>query len=203
MHNHSIKKKLHNLIGYFLPMLFWISVIFGFDAPGVAVLTLIVAVIHELGHITAMIILRGGKIIPRGHATGFRLSTSHDNSYKTEALILSAGPLANLAAGVLFLPLVLFFGEYGLLFISLNILTALSNLIPAEGYDGYGILSLFREWRGKSVLPLMRLSFFVSVFFSFFSLYLIGRVGGGFWIFGLFFFSVISKIKNMLKYDVF
>ena len=203
MHIHKFKKKLHNLIGYFLPMLFWVSVMFGFDTPAIAILTLTVAIIHELGHIAVMLFLGNRQIIPRGHATGFRLTADAKNSYKNEALILAGGPAANIVCAILFLPSLIFFGDYGLLFISLNILTALSNLIPAEGYDGYGILSLYAEWCGKSTLPLMRLSFSVSVFFTFLSLYLIGRLGGGFWIFGIFFVSVISKIRNMLKYDIF
>ena len=203
MHNHKSRKILLNLTGYFLPTLFWISVLFGFDTPAIAIMTLIVAVIHELGHILALSLFGNGNIVPKGHLTGFRLKSNAMSSYKRELIVLSAGPLANIVASVLFLPFLIFFGSYGLLFISLNVLTAMSNLIPEEGYDGYGILTLLRERSGKSPLPLMRVSFFVSVFFTFFSLYLIGRVGGGFWIFGIFFISVITKIRNMLKYDIF
>ncbi|MBQ7363567.1 MAG: hypothetical protein IJW48_03840 [Clostridia bacterium] len=203
MHNSKIKKALTYLTNYFLPILFWLSVLFGFDTPVIAILTVITAVIHELGHICAMMLIGSDEAVPKGHITGFRLKRPVKSSYHKEILTLAAGPLFNLAAALLALPTVVFFGEYGWLFISLNAMTALSNLIPAEGYDGYGILTLIAEYSGRSTLPLLRISFFMSIFFTFLSLYLIGRVGGGFWIFCIFFVSVITKIGKILKYNVF
>ncbi len=203
MHNHKIKKAFTYLTNYFLPMLFWLSVLFGFDTPMVAVLTVITAVIHELGHIFAISLSSGDIKAPRGHLTGFRISHGENTSYKREIFILASGPIFNLVAAIIALPFVIILGDYGWLFISLNAMTALSNLIPAEGYDGYGILTALGEWSGKSTLPLLRISFFMSIFFTFFSLYLIGRLGGGFWIFAIFFVSVLTKLRKMMKYDVF
>ncbi len=203
MHNHKIRKAITYLTTYFLPVLFWFSLLFGFDTPAIAVLTAITATVHELGHVTAMLFLKSGEPLPKGHLTGLRLAIRRGASYRHEIITLAAGPLFNLAAAILSLPLVLFFGDYAWLFISLNLMTALSNLIPVEGYDGYGILTLQREMSGQSTLPLLRISFFISVFFTFLSLYLIGRLGGGFWIFFIFFISVLSKIKKMLDYNIF
>jgi len=202
MCNHKIKKALTYLTTYFLPVLFWLSLLFGFDTPAIAILTVITALIHELGHITVGVITKKGLAF-KGHITGFRLKAKDNSSYPSEILTLAGGPLFNLIAALAALPTVFFFGNYGWLFISLNAMTAISNLIPAEGYDGYGILKALAEWRELSLVPLIRLSFFMSIFFTFLSLYLIGRLGGGFWIFFVFFISVISKIEKMLKNNVF
>ena len=42
----TLLKILDELSGSFLPLLFWASVMFGFDAPYIALLTIISAIIH-------------------------------------------------------------------------------------------------------------------------------------------------------------
>ena len=192
------------ILGRILPLLFWIFIIFGFDTPSVAVLTLIAAVIHEGGHILTAGLFGVRRGAPLGVMSGMRIRLFGCTSYRARILILLAGPFANIAAA-LFTPFIPLPRDYLSLFAMLNIATALSNLLPSEGYDGYGALyALFEssgiEW-GLRLLP--RLSLFVSVLLSFFSLYLIGRVGRGYWIFGVFFSSLIAKLSKSIERGVF
>ena len=188
-----------------LPIIFWLSLIFGFDTPYVAILTVISALLHELGHCVAVYVLTGRRGKIRGHSTGFRLRHGERLSYKSEIAILLAGPLVNV---VLFLVLLLFgnaMSGYIRIFALVNLATGLSNLMPFEGYDGYGAIceALHSSGHGDFVKHLEALSFILSVGVTFIALYLIERVGEGYWLFGRFFFTVLSKLVNLGKYDIF
>ena len=190
------------MTSYFLPCIFWILIIFGFDAPYIAVMTILAAGIHELGHISAMLLFKNLSPIPSGHLSGFRIKNISSSSYLTELTVLAAGPLMNLATYLILLPFSCT-GGYLYLFSIINAATGLSNLLPAEGYDGYGILKELLEWHGRSTLILDRISFMISVFFTFFSLYMIGRYGTGYWIFCVFFLSLLLKMNKMIKLNIF
>ena len=62
-----------------LPSLFWFVVMFAFDLPYVAALSLISAVIHEAAHIFAMAFISNGCSL-RAALSGFRLGAkfTHD-----------------------------------------------------------------------------------------------------------------------------
>ena len=181
-----------------LPLLFWVLLIFGFDTPDVAVLTIIAAIIHEGGHMLALGATKRSARL-RSHLSGFRIR-ARGASYAEELIALAAGPLANLAVFLVTLP---FFGSgdgYAELVGYLNLLSALSNLMPIEGYDGFGILRTLAsigEWRGAE-RALYGISFVITLLFTLFSLYLMLRYGGGYWIFGVFFITMIAKIKKLL-----
>jgi hypothetical protein len=78
-------------------------------------------------------------------------------------------------------------------------MTAVSNLLPLKGYDGYRILSCL-----LSLLPaedvthriLERLSFSITVALCFVSLYFMARFNGGYWIFFIFILSLAKKFMN-------
>ena len=187
-----------------LPIIFWISVIFGFDAPYVAILTIICAIFHELGHYLA-IVISGGKGALRGHSSGFRIARCDTAAHRKEILVLLSGPLANILLFLITLPFGNALGGYLSTFAFINLATGLSNLLPLEGYDGYGALSeLFATWeRYDLIRRLESLSFIFSISLTFVSLYLIDRFSEGYWIFGLFFFMTLSKICYFGKYDIF
>lgn len=202
---YRIIEVLQLLAGSVLPIIFWVSVIFGFDAPYFAILTIISAVIHELGHGLAISVLSdtGGGI--RGHSTGFRIRTESMLSYPREIAILLAGPCINILIFLLTIP----FGEalsgYLKVLGYINLATGASNLLPLEGYDGYGALCAFYRARGseRRIKLLEHVSFTLSVCLTFCSLHLIDKFGEGYWIFGLFFFTVLSKLAIFGKYDIF
>ena len=193
-------KVLKLLANEILPLFFWVFLIFGFDSPDVAVITILAAVIHETGHLTA----GSSHLAPiiRSHISGFRIK-ARGAGYLSEIITLSAGPLINILVFILCLPLSGSASGYFSLFGYINLMTALSNLLPVEGYDGYGIVRKILEAReserGLAVLEVI--SFTVSVILTVLSLWLLLKYGEGYWIFGLFFVTAMSKILNLGKYD--
>ena len=178
-----------------LTLLFWIILTFGFDSPDMAILTVCAALIHELGHLLAIYLLgkyNGSALCPS--VSGFRIKTV-DLSYKDEAITALAGPLINLLVGI---PLVFSKNGYFYLFGALNLMSALSNLLLIKGYDGYraagSLISLFAKEAHKADLYLSRVSFFFSSALCFLSLYLILKINGGYWIFFVFFSTLLSEI---------
>ena len=188
-----------------LPLIFWVFLVFGFDAPYIAILTIISALIHEIGHILAIACLCGRYEIPGGRLFGFRIKRSGSLSYRGECLILAAGPMINLTVFVLTLPFASKLQGYIGIFGFVNLATAISNLIPVEGYDGYGILAqVLASKNCTSGLNFLDISsFMISVFATFVSLYLIDKADSGYWIFAIFFAMMISKLKKYGKYDIF
>lgn len=200
MHYHKRKKlrKTFQNLTRIIPSLFWLLLIFSFDKPYFGILTVICALIHEGGHILASVLL-GGSPELSAFALGFRLKSGRLSSYRDDILITLSGPLANLAIGI---PVLIFFGTapYPLEFGIINIFTALSNLLPVYGYDGYRILKLLLEERLREPeLPLMLLSAVSSAVisvFCFLSLYLMAKLNSGYWIFIVFIFALIKSLAR-------
>ena len=198
-------RTLSKVVDRILPFIFFILLIFGFDEPYVAVLTLIAAAIHELGHIVAIKVCAGGRFLLRSVLSGFRIKAESNISYRKKIAILLAGPFANL----LFALFCFLQGDSALGYFSvfgvISLATALSNLLPAEGYDGYEALRAFFQYKeyefGERLLAF--LSFFLSVVMIFLSLYFILRVGEGYWIFAVFFLSLLSKISKSYKRGIY
>ncbi len=207
--NEHIKIKLLKLLEYIggkiLPVIFWITLIFGFDAPYVAVLTIITALIHEFGHIFAIRIFSKRAAAAKGHISGFRIKRSESLCYPREMLILAMGPAFNLAVFVFCLPFGGLLNGYIHFFGIINLATCLSNLIPIEGYDGYGIIYEGLSWLGMTELLkiIEKLSFILTVLFTFLSLYLINTFGNGYWIFFIFFSIMTAKLSKFAKNDIF
>ena len=151
MQNHKSKcvAKTFDKLTRLLPFLFWTALIFGFDEPFIAILTIICAILHEGAHVIVASILGGAYVTPR--LIGFGMKPKKHISYNEELLIASAGPAANLIAFSIF-TLPFFSGEYLNFFAFINLLTALSNLIPIKDNDGYRILTcafeVFEKPRG-------------------------------------------------------
>ena len=184
---------------------FWAIMIFGFNSPSVAVFTVISAIIHESGHIAALFVTGEYAGPPRFVLSGMRLSPRGGVSYKKELIIAAAGPFFNLFAFLVFLLLSYPLGRYFRLLATLNLLTALSNLLPVEGYDGYKIIKAIILM--KSPLPTMEpilrgVSLFFIALMTFLSLYFIMKVGEGYWIYSVFFVSMLVSLfrgKNIKK----
>ena len=202
MHSHEIVKFLRYMSNCFLPCIFWTMIIFSFDTVYVAVLTILTAGIHELGHIAALLFLKGKAHLPSGRLYGFRIKTSGMMSYRDEICVLLAGPMANILAFFCLMPFAAH-NRYAEVFSILNLATALSNLIPADGYDGYCALCKLFAFYGKSTRPLERISLSVSIILCFLSLYFIWEYAAGYWIFCVFFSSLLSKISKSVKSDIF
>ena len=184
-----------------LPVFFWLFLIFGFDEPSMAMWTIIAAIIHEAGHITY--IMSKKKLRPniRGVLSGFRIKTAVSLSYDEEIGVYLAGPLANLIFFVLFSILSICFGKNLGFAAIINLATALSNLLPIDGYDGYhALMTLIQkhELGDRLINALSHISSAIIFLFAVFSLYFIDRQNGGYWIFFIFFSSMIKCIRKSL-----
>ena len=96
-----IISRLDVVSGTLLPFLFWFFLIFGFDLPYVAILTVIAAAVHEGGHLLAIHKTGHQAKTPTPRLFGFKIAAERYASYKDRLLILIAGPLANLVFAAL------------------------------------------------------------------------------------------------------
>lgn len=197
MHNNEISRFFWRFLGFsssFLSVLFWVLLIFGFDEPRYAAITVIAAVIHEAGHVFYHIYMGGGARTLRGRLGGLLLGKGVCRSYGEELTLYLCGPLANFIAALL--AFLFLRDDIGTLFSAVNIATGVSNLLPVQNYDGYGIIKsamnlLGMEEEAIKILPTISL-FFVCVI-SLLSLYLMDRFDGGYWIYAVFFTSLVVQ----------
>ena len=161
-------------------------------------MTFLAAIIHEGGHICYLYYIKGERIKIRGVLSGLRLKIGLNTTYREEIILCSLGPMANIVTSVIFGLSAFVFGEWCALFSTVNLATALSNLLPIKGYDGYRILNAHFEEKNNLIMMrlLSSLSSLLIFIFSLFSLYLIDRHGVGYWIFAVFFISMIKSIGD-------
>lgn len=205
MHINEIKATLLKILTVcerLLTLLFLIFLIYGFDEPYTAGLTLIAALIHEGGHEAFLFISggHGGRI--RARLSGFGIKGPSAQSYGKEIMLYLCGPAANFVLAAIFLFLVPALGDYARAGAFINLATGVSNLLPLPGYDGYGIIrTLLDAYAMPSVCYklLSAAALTVSALVSWFSLYLLSRVGDGYWIYALFISGTLSVISGSLK----
>lgn len=183
-----------------LPTVFWVLLIFGFDLPHIAIITLISAVIHESGHIIASYAVTK-KLVLKSSVSGFRLKSKKNLSYKEEILIAAAGPLWNIIAFVILLPFCKS-GSYLLDLGIINLFTAISNLFPIESYDGYRIIectALMLGCGNRAIHLLRGVSFALLSLFSIIALYFMKMLDAGYWLYFIFAAILIKTVKNDKK----
>lgn len=197
-YNKQNLKVLHSLLKFLMEtmlFLFWGLLLFAFDKAYLAVLTLLCAIIHEGGHIACTLICMK-KMTLRAVGNGFRIKVESQLSYVKEILISVAGPLINITVFALLSPVKT--NSYISDFAILNLLTALSNLLPIEGYDGYRILNctlkLLEIPTGENILS--KASFASCILLCFISLFLIMKIDYGYWIYFVFLATIFKKIQS-------
>ena len=82
-------KMLRIIYNKLLPALFWIVLLLAFDSPWAAMLTLLCAALHEIGHILAALLITDGNIsMPKAVIYGLRIDTGGIMSYKQELFMI-------------------------------------------------------------------------------------------------------------------
>ena len=193
MQNNKLKVtfKILDKLTRILPFLFWMLILFGFDEPYAATLTLLSAIFHETAHSVAAFSFGGARLRARLH--GFGMKPKRMLSYREELLVAAVGPAANLCLFALLLPFCRI-SRYLTAFAIINLLTAISNLLPIEGNDGYRILlCVFSENKllgCERALPV----FSVLILFALavISLYAVSRLNSGY-------FPALSLLFLLLK----
>lgn len=202
MQFNELKIKYFNYSKTAVSVLFWLLIIFAFADPGEGLMTVLSAVIHESGHCLYTLLYLKAPALPRGALSGLRIKKTGVLSYGEEIMLYLSGPLANLAFCILILPFFAVSYHFARDLIVINLFTMLSNLLPVEGYDGYGAIMAVAGRFGiedRVVGVLRRISFFFTLLMLLISLYLMYYLNGGYWIFAVFSVSALSFIKKTLK----
>ena len=190
-----------NRLSAILPAFFWLFLIFGFESINMAVITVLSALAHEAGHIACIFCFKKSKLKIKSVISGLRISSPVGLSYDEEIITYAAGPAINIFLWLLFTFLTPVIGYISQLIAIINLATAISNLMPIRGYDGYGIIRALLQKHSTSSRPIIvlsRISTVLVLLLCTLSLYLIDRKGGGYWVFVIFFVSVINHIKEGL-----
>lgn len=206
MHNNEIVNfcvSFSAIIHSLLSVLFWVLVIYGFDEAASANLTLLSALIHESGHLVYCLIR--GRGMKNLYATwnGIKIQKASHLSYSDELRLCLAGPLSNiLTSAICSLIGYLFCFDYLEFFAMINLLTALTNLIPIDGYDGNRIICCILKMLNAHEFFFSLLNFFsilLIILFNFVSLYLMYRLDGGYWIYLVFMVLLYGSFDKTLK----
>ena len=188
-------KKIADLFLSVMPYLFITLVIFSFDEVKMAFFTLLCAVLHEIGHFTVLFAVRR-KFSLGGALFGLRIKPKCILSYGEEMAVAAAGPGINLVAFTIF---IIPKNDGCTAFALINLFTALTNLLPIRGYDGYRIIDAALMSCGRSDLAdktLPPISFALVSVLAFLSLYFISRLNSGYWTFFIFIFFLLGEIKK-------
>ena len=180
----------------FLSMIFLVLLIFGFGDFAVTVITLLSAIFHELGHVISGYLFSVHCKFSV-HFNGFRLKPNSLISYKETLIVALCGPLANFILCVILIPFLPIGGELIYTAIAINALTALSNLMPIRGYDGYKIIASLlgnSKFQKEGCFILDALSDIISIIICFFSLFLMLALNTGYWSYIIFFTNMSKSV---------
>ena len=192
-----------NLILGILPVLFWLCLIYSFDELVGASVTVLAMVIHETGHLALIFLITGKISMPKGNFSGLRISENQMASYTHRILLYFSGAAANIISAAIMISFGGLSRDYEKMFILINVATAISNLLPLEGYDGYKIIMTTIEYFNlgyKSYAILEILSFTFIFFMTIVSLFLVYTFGNGYWILGIFLGATLNKLQKWHKY---
>ena len=206
MHNNEFVNVFSGILRFinaFFPIFFWILLIYGFDDATTAGLTVISAVIHELGHFLFYLLKEKKFRSFKGVIGGLKIVKKHNLSYPEEFSLCILGPLANFIAFLIsFIVVKIYPGEYLSLFSTINLLVGLSGMIPIEGYDGYGAILAIMKLFGCSetaFIILKRVSFGLIIVLTFLSLITMLLFDGWYWIYAVFSVLLYENVSGMLK----
>ncbi len=181
--------------------LVWLLFLLSFHTPPLAMLTLLCALLHELGHIGAAHLIGRHVRAPQRRLNGLLLPLSGPLSYRQEMLVAAAGPLANGLTALVCLALRPLGRAFFDAFATLSLMTGAANLLPVAGYDGERMLRCLLSLRrdaGVAHRVCSALSLGLSAVLTLLSLYVMLRVGGGFWVCGVFFVTLLVHMHKRL-----
>lgn len=186
-----------------LPVIFWLCLIYSFDEVMGASITILAMLIHEFGHLACIFVITGEWKIPKGKFNGLRIYGEGYTSYKKQILEYASGAGMNLIAALVMSLFKNIKIDYAELFITINIATAVSNLLPIDGYDGYKLISAIISYFSLGFLAYATLEIFSFIFtvgLCVISLFLVYTFGNGYWFMAIFLFATINKLQKWQNY---
>ena len=144
-------------------------------------------VIHECGHAAVMAYFDGRSAVPRFGIFKFLFPHRRERGYLDEGMIYLGGIFFNIAFCVCAIPFLYIQRTHAGAFVAANLMTAISNLVPMRGSDGYGALRVLLDFTGAGRVwyEVLRWVSFLSITAGVtVALYLMARVGEGYWIYG-------------------
>jgi len=146
-----------------LPSLFFFCVLLWLEPSSYTVLPLLAALLHEAGHLCAMLLTHRKIACITLYPFGADIRAQGMGSYAQDLLISAAGILANLIGCLFCAPHLEYMGAQCFFFS--NLLLAILNLLPVETLDGAAILSaiLLRFFDWERVQGWLRRISFVSL----------------------------------------
>ncbi|HIV88022.1 MAG TPA: hypothetical protein H9896_07965 [Candidatus Pygmaiobacter gallistercoris] len=182
-----------------VPLLAVLTLLLLFDFSGFVRLSLLCALLHEMGHIAAFVLLTGR--LPRVTCSFSGLRIEMDGEHlplAKENLLLLCGPLANLLAAGISALLILSHATFGRYFFACeNLCLALFNLLPVGFLDGGRLAANLLGVRGAQVLR--GLSIAASLTFAGFGLWLFAAQKTGFLLLLLFCLLTLGLIVKNLQ----
>ena len=199
----DITMSAFNLMLSILPIFFWIFLIYSFDEVMGASITIIAMIIHEFGHLVCIFMISGKIQIPQGRFNGLRILGQTFIPYSSQIWEYASGAAFNLIAALVMSLLSRNKNDYIELFITINLATAISNLLPIDGYDGYKLLTAIIEYFDLGFLAhviLEIISFVITVLLCIFSLFLVYTFGNGYWFMSIFLIATVNKLQKWQNY---
>lgn len=199
----EVARYVFRLILGILPVVFWCCLIYSFDERLGAEITILAMVIHELGHLICIFFISGRWETPKSTYNGLRISGQQCASYPKQMLQYASGAIFNLIAAAIML-LCAGVNEYSEMFIAINVATAISNLLPIDGYDGYRLIHAaicYFDFGFKAYIALEVISFLFTATLCLFSLFLVYTFGNGYWFMAIFLFATMNKLQKWQNYQ--
>ena len=153
MHNNEKTVYFRRIGGFlsdFLVILFWFTTILAFSGWEVFVPLVMATVIHECGHACMMACFDGRARMPRVGIFRFLFPGKSGRGYVQEGMIYLGGALFNLVFCALAVPFIFIYRACASAFMAANMMTAITNLLPMRGSDGYGAVRVVLDYTGAS-----------------------------------------------------
>lgn len=168
-----------------------------FDSGGMMIGGIISAMLHEFGHLTAMMVIPG-QIPAEVNVTPFGMRIKNNpvaEFMRGRITVLAAGSAVNLALAVIFISILPHFA-------AMNFILGTMNLLPVDTLDGGGIMKnlLCRRFSEKiSECILTVISIVVLIALAFVGVYILFRTRYNFTLLGMALWLLVSVILHLIK----
>lgn len=173
------------------------AIISFFDSSGMMICGIVSAILHEFGHLIAMMIIPE-QIPVEVSITPFGMRIKNNpvaEFMHGRIIVLAAGSAVNLALAVIFMPIIPRFS-------AMNFILGAINLLPVDTLDGGGIIKnllcqRFSEKISEYILTII--SIVILTVLAFIGVYILFRTRYNFTLLGMALWLLVSVILHLIK----